>query len=61
MMPRETQCDFFGMKSKVEKGEEPMSELIKIGDLAVTQVAEEAASRRENMRQALTNLKGLFA
>ena len=61
MMPRETQCDFFGMKAKVEKGEEPNSELIKIGNLAVQQVAEEAASRRENMRQALGNLKSMFA
>ena len=61
MMPRKTQCDFFGEQAKYEAGETDGKEFYRIQNLAVKQVAEECASRRENSRQAVQKLQSLFA
>lgn len=61
MMPRTTQCDFFGMKKKVADGEEPMSKLIQIGDKAVQEVAETVASRRAKNRTAIDRMRASLA
>ena len=60
MIPRETQCEFFGEKAKVDNGD-CSDRLREIGLQAVEEVAIISASRRANSRKAISKLKGIFA